>query len=188
MEKIKVFFRRVASGSFKRFFRNLQLVHEQSGKNCLWLFADMIYSMFRYGIGYLDYMTFGFAYIKKDKRLTFMTMDDNIVMARRLNKQDAFYKKYSDKQIEFDCIVYSLAENPDVKDTFDYVFVVENEAGEPGMMLLCLRRANFLNFRWDRKTRPEYLAVGSRLRMRASMTRGNDPDFIYLVPEKSWGR
>ena len=105
-----------------------------------------------------------------------------------LDKQDAFYKKYSDKLIEFDCIVYSLAENPDVKDTFDYVFVVENEAGDPGMMLLCLRRANFLNFRWDRKSRPEYLSVGSRLRMRASMTRGDDPDFIYLVPEKSWGR
>lgn len=45
--------------------------------------------MFRYGIGYLDYMTFGFAYIRKDKRTTFMTMDDNLSLARRLNNSDA---------------------------------------------------------------------------------------------------
>lgn len=104
------------------------------------------------------------------------------------DKQDAFYEKYHDKTIEFDCIVYTLADNPDVKDTFDYVFVIENSSGEAGMMLFCLNRANFLNFRWDRETRPEYLTVGSRLRMRARMTRGDDPTFIYLVPEKSWGK
>lgn len=89
MRKIKTFFRRVASGSFKRFFRNLNLVHKESGRNRIILFFDMIYSMFRYGIGYLDYMTFGFAYIKKEKRRTFMTMDDNIQMCRRMNNQEA---------------------------------------------------------------------------------------------------
>ncbi len=89
MRKIIVFFRRVASGSFKRFFRNLNLVHKESGKNRILLFFDMVYSMFAYGIGYLDYMTFGFAFIKKDKRKTFMTMDDNIQMCRRMNQKDA---------------------------------------------------------------------------------------------------
>ncbi len=89
MRKIKTFFRRVASGSFKRFFRNLNLVHKESGKNRILLFFDMVYSMFAYGIGYLDYMTFGFAFIKKDKRRTFMTMDDNIQMCRRMNMQEA---------------------------------------------------------------------------------------------------
>lgn len=89
MRKIKTFFRRVASGSFKRFFRNLNLVHKESGKNRIILFFDMIFSMFRYGIGYLDYMTFGFAYINKDKRRTFMTMDDNIQMCRKMNQKEA---------------------------------------------------------------------------------------------------
>ncbi len=89
MRKIKTFFRRVASGSFKRFFRNLNLVHKESGKNRIILFFDMIYSMFAYGIGYLDYMTFGFAFIKKDKRRTFMTMNDNIEMCRRMNMPEA---------------------------------------------------------------------------------------------------
>lgn len=119
MEKIKVFFRRVASGSFKRFFRNLQLVHEQSGKNRLWLFADMVYSMFRYGIGYLDYMTFGFACIKKDKRLTFMTMDDNIAMARRLNQQDAFYM-FDDKTVLYSKIRHLMGRPyVDLREGFD---------------------------------------------------------------------
>ncbi len=90
MGKIKTFFKRVATGSFKRFFRNLNYVHKESGKNRVWLFFNMIYSMLRYGIGYLDYMTFGFAFIKKDKRLTFMTWDDNIAMARRMNKKEAY--------------------------------------------------------------------------------------------------
>ena len=89
MGKIKTFFRRVASGSFKRFFRNLNIVHEESGKNRLWLLFSMVFSMLRYGIGYLDYMTFGFAYIKGDKRKTFMTMDDNLALARRLNSREA---------------------------------------------------------------------------------------------------
>lgn len=89
MRKIATFFRRVASGSFKRLFRNLNIVHNESGKNRIVLFFDMVLSMFIYGIGYLDYMTFGFAYIKRDKRKTFMTMDDNMSLARRLNNSEA---------------------------------------------------------------------------------------------------
>lgn len=89
MRKLTTFLRRVASGSFKRFFRNLDIVHKESGKNRLWLFFSMVFCMFYYGIGYLDYMTFGFAYIKKDKRSTFMTMNDNLSLARRLNNPEA---------------------------------------------------------------------------------------------------
>lgn len=89
MLAIKLFFRRIASGSFKRFFRNLQTVHEESGRNRIVLFFDMVYCMFVYGIGYLDYLTFGFAYIGRDKRRSFMTMKDNVSLTRRLNQPDA---------------------------------------------------------------------------------------------------
>ncbi len=100
MGKIATFFRRVASGSFKRFFRNLNQVHKESGKSRFVLFFDMIYSMFRYGVGYLDYMTFGFAYIGKDKRKTFITMDDNIELVHRLNNRDYYY--VFDDKLAFD--------------------------------------------------------------------------------------
>ncbi len=89
MRKIITFFSRVASGSLIRLFRNLNLVHKESGKNRIIIFFDMIYSMFAYGTGYLDYMTFGFAYIKRDKRKTFMTMDDNIQMCKSMNQSIA---------------------------------------------------------------------------------------------------
>ena len=89
MLKIKTFLSRLASGSFKRFFRNLEIVHQESGKNRIVLFFDMIYCMFAYEIGYLDYLTFGFAYIKKDKRKTFMTMSDNIKLTRSMNDREA---------------------------------------------------------------------------------------------------
>ncbi len=88
MGKLKIFISRVATGSFKRFFRNLNYVHKESGKNRVWLFFSMVSSMLRYGIGYLDYMTFGFAFIRREKRLTFMTWDDNIKTARRLNQKE----------------------------------------------------------------------------------------------------
>lgn len=90
VSRIKTFLRRVASGSIKRFLRNLETVHKESGRNRIVLFFDMIYCMFVYDVGYLDYLTFGFAYIKKDKRRTFMTMNDNIALTRQLNQREAY--------------------------------------------------------------------------------------------------
>lgn len=98
MERIRTFFRRMGSGSFKRLFNNLNIVHNESGKAKVLIFIDMIYCMFRYGIGYLDYLTFGFVYIGKDKRKTFMTMDDNIALVKRLNKQE-YYNVFDDKLV-----------------------------------------------------------------------------------------
>lgn len=99
LRKINVFIQRVKSGSFKRMFRNVRLVHEESGKLSLGIFIDMVYSMFRYGTGYLDYMTFGFVYIKGKQRRTFMTMNDNLALDKRLN--DPAYKKYVHDKLVF---------------------------------------------------------------------------------------
>lgn len=101
MLKIKVFLSRISSGSFKRFFRNLEIVHKESGRNRLVLFVDMIYCMLVYEIGYLDYLTFGFAYIKGEKRKTFMTMSDNISLTRRMNQREA-YEIFDNKQLFYD--------------------------------------------------------------------------------------
>ncbi len=100
MGKIKAFFVRVRSGSLKRFFRNLELVHEQSGRNRIVLFVDMVYSMLVHGIGYLDYLTFGFAYIGREQRRTYMTYNDNIALVRRMNQREA-YPLLNDKLLFF---------------------------------------------------------------------------------------
>lgn len=91
MAKIKIFFKRIASGSFKRLFNNVSLVHKESGKPSIIIFFDMIFCMFAYGVGYLEYVTFGFAYIHRKKRKTFFTMNDNIALVKELNN-----KEYSD--------------------------------------------------------------------------------------------
>lgn len=99
MKKIIVFIQRVLSGSFKRLFRNIRLVHEESGKNSILIFFDLLFSMMIYGTGYLDYMTFGFVYIKKDKRKTFMNMNDNITLNQKLN--DKAYQHIFENKIAF---------------------------------------------------------------------------------------
>lgn len=98
MWKIKIFFKRIASGSFKRFFNNLEIVYRESGKNRVLLFIDMVFSMFIYGIGYLDYLTFGYAYIGHAKRKTFLNMNDNIKMCQSLNDASCV-KIFQDKRL-----------------------------------------------------------------------------------------
>ena len=88
MRDLKALLLRVKSASLKRMIRNVQNVHRDKGVNSVRVFFDMIYCGFKYKIGYLDYVIFGFADIGKEKRRTFMTMDDNIY----------FVRKYSDRE------------------------------------------------------------------------------------------
>ena len=87
MNNAVIFIQRIFSGSLKRMLRNIRLVEKESGRSGLSIFFDMIGSMFVYGTGYLDYMTFGFAMIGKEKRRTFMTMNDNIALNKQLNQR-----------------------------------------------------------------------------------------------------
>lgn len=98
MRKLKTFFSRFSLSTVKRFFHNLNLAHRESGKSRIVLFFDMVYCMFTYWIGHMDYVTFGFAYIGKEKRRTFMTMDDNIALVHRLNDRSA-YSLLDDKMV-----------------------------------------------------------------------------------------
>lgn len=90
MSKLSVIIHRASTASLKRFRNNINVVHKESGKSKLSLFSDMVYCVFRYGIGYLDYNIFGFAFIGKDKRKTYVTMKENIELVRRLNKREAY--------------------------------------------------------------------------------------------------
>lgn len=100
MGKLKTFFRRLGGGSFKRMFRQIDLIHKETGKNRFVLFFDMIWCIFRYSVGYLDYHVFGFALIKGKKRQTFMTMNDNLKLSHALNSKEFFH--FFDDKLEFD--------------------------------------------------------------------------------------
>jgi len=87
---------RVRNGSIKRMIHNVELVHKESGKSRLFLYPDVIYWMLVKGYGYLEYYTYGFAYIKADQRETFMNMNEHLEMTRRLNDR-AYYDVFDDK-------------------------------------------------------------------------------------------
>ena len=68
MTKLKTFFRRLFAGSFKRMFGYIGTIHKETGKNRFIMFFDMIWCIFRYSVGYMDYRVFGFANKKKKNR------------------------------------------------------------------------------------------------------------------------
>ncbi len=60
-------------------------VQAESGKSAPVIFLDMIWCCLRYGIGYLEYRTFGFAFQDNAHRRSYMTMRDNHRLCKRLN-------------------------------------------------------------------------------------------------------
>ncbi len=89
MHRIKTFLARVRTMSFRRMFRYAALASRESGRARLIILIDMAICAFRYGIGYLDYHTFGFAHLKdRHTRSTFMTMNDNLRLIAAVNNQD----------------------------------------------------------------------------------------------------
>ncbi len=97
MSKLGVLISRVRDASLARMNMHIREIHKESGRPRVSLFCDMVWCIFRYGVGYLDYHVFGFAYVRgKEKRRTFMTMNDNIDLVRRVNQaeyRDCFKNK-----------------------------------------------------------------------------------------------
>ena len=96
MSSLRTFWMRLKNGSIKRMIHNVNLVHKESGKSRLLLYPDVLYWMLGKGYGYLEYYTYGFAYIGKEKRLTFMNMNEHLAMTRKLNNRD-YYDVFDDK-------------------------------------------------------------------------------------------
>ena len=94
--KLAIFGRRLKSASLRRMGRNIQAIHQETGKNRLFLFCDMIWCTLHYGVGYLDYHVFGFACNRGPNRKTFMTMNHNVALARMVNDA-ACYPLLQDK-------------------------------------------------------------------------------------------
>lgn len=89
--------RRVKNMSFGRMWMHVKEISANTGKPKIFIFFDMIWCAFRYGVGYLDYNVFGFAEIRgKAKRTTYMTMNHNLTLVRSVNNK-AFDSKFTDK-------------------------------------------------------------------------------------------
>ncbi len=98
--KIAIYFERLRHASFHRLQMHIDAVHEEKKLPKFLIFMDMIWCSIRYGIGYLDYHTFGFAGKSHKKRLTYMTMGHNRKLVRNLNDRDYYY--VFDDKLTFD--------------------------------------------------------------------------------------
>lgn len=100
MKKLKVLLGRVKNASFARLNMHIREIHKESGRASVSIFLDMLWCIFRYGVGYLDYHVFGFAYIRgKKQRKTFMTMNDNLKLVQMVNQAE--YRCYFKNKLKF---------------------------------------------------------------------------------------
>ena len=98
MGKVKRFFSRISGGSLKRMSEQINHIHNETNKKRPVIFADMIWCIFRYGVGYRDYRVFGFWKNHGKKRKTFLTQSRNITLSHRLNSEE-FYPIFNDKAL-----------------------------------------------------------------------------------------
>ena len=105
-------------------------------------------------------------------------------------KQQAFVKKYEGKTIELDCFVYMMFKNERYQTIYSYILVPGDGTDEDdiGATLFYLENMSMFDFKWDNDTRPAYLTIGSKIKIRAEVTTGEDSLYIYLKPVKTWGR
>ena len=101
LRKIKIFFGRVRTMSFKTMFGIIDQIHDELGQAKIVTFIDMIICAVTANIGYLDYHVFGFAKVKGAKRKTFMTMNENLSLVRQVNNPED-YKLFDNKVLFFE--------------------------------------------------------------------------------------
>ncbi len=99
MHKIRVFFNRLRTMSFRRMVLYAKLAAAQCKRPLVFVLLDMCICSVRYGVGYLDYYSFGFIHQKTKVRRTYMTMADNVALVRLLNDPD--YKYIFEDKTEF---------------------------------------------------------------------------------------
>ncbi len=101
LRKIKIFFGRVRTMSFKTMFSIINQIHDELGQSRIVTFVDMVICAVTANIGYLDYHVFGFAKVKGAKRKTFMTMNENLSLVRQVNNPED-YKIFDNKVLFFE--------------------------------------------------------------------------------------
>jgi len=96
MTKIKYYFGRLFSMNYKQMLEIVNLVHQRSGKNRIFLFFDMIVCSMKYLAGYMDYYVFHFEELNGKQRSTYITRGINNAYIRKLNDR-AYYEVFDNK-------------------------------------------------------------------------------------------
>lgn len=88
--------RRIAEMDYSAFLKTVQGCHAKSGKNRVWLFADLVKCGFKFGAGYRDYDLLEFYNMNDAQRSTFVTRGVNNQIVRTLN-DPAYYHIFDNK-------------------------------------------------------------------------------------------
>ena len=98
MKKLRMLLNRISSMSFKKMFMMIKQIHKEYNKNSLIILIDMIFCALKNNIGYQDYRVFGFAKLNRKERKTFLTMNHNLALVRKMNNKE-FYETYNNKTL-----------------------------------------------------------------------------------------
>ncbi len=96
MGKVKYLAKRILKMDFGNMFKTIGKVHEESGKNRIWLFFDCIYCGLKYQSGYIDYYQFQMYNMNRAERKTIVTRGVSNAICKKYNDPKSIYK-FEDK-------------------------------------------------------------------------------------------
>ena len=91
MGKLGYIVRCIAHMDYGALFQTVGDCHDKSGKNRVWLFADVVKCGFKFGAGYKDYSLLEFYNMNDAQRSTFVTRGVNNTIVRRLNNPEYYH-------------------------------------------------------------------------------------------------
>lgn len=124
--KWRVFWARVRSMSFRRMGMYARQIGKETGRARPLILLDMLWCAARYRIGYLDYRVFGFCGKPARVRKTYMTMEHNLALSRRMN-DTAAVRVFQDKALF----------NQRFADFLGRGWIDLRQAGEAGLRAFC---------------------------------------------------
>ena len=71
--------------------KNAKKIKEETGYPVILILIDMVYCVFRYNVGYLDYLIFGFAGKSRKSRKTYMTYNHNTALFKMVDDKKLSY-------------------------------------------------------------------------------------------------
>jgi len=98
MGKISYLFKRVTQMNYGNMFKTIDKIHDETGKNKVYLFFDWVNCAIKYGAGYVDYYQFQMYDMNNKERKTIITRGVNNAITKKYNDKNSI-NKFEDKAL-----------------------------------------------------------------------------------------
>lgn len=102
MERLRFFFKRLVRMDYKKFFSNLKILKNKSGKSYLFLITDLLTCALKYNAGYIDYKIAEMYKLNDNQRKTTITRGISNSIVKKMN--DKTYWHYFDNKATFNTL------------------------------------------------------------------------------------